>query len=159
MILVTPADLRGSIQEVSTTSQEKWGFAMSMPEPMPGPAQSRGWVVTDDSTEAELLRTDLRAELGLPRKDFARLVGLSERTVASWEAGDELKESTNRHITEIARLLHHLKGAFESPQQLATWLKTPNTAFQGSQPLQVIERGELDRLWRMIYFMESGTTS
>jgi hypothetical protein len=36
------------------------------------------------------------------------------------------------------------------------WLKTPNEAFDGSTPLQVIERGESDRIWRMIYQLQTG---
>jgi hypothetical protein len=31
-----------------------------------------------------------------------------------------------------------------------------NPAFDGSTPLQVIERGETDRIWRMVYELESG---
>jgi hypothetical protein len=38
------------------------------------------------------------------------------------------------------------------------WLKEPNPAFDGATPLQVIERGETDRLWRMIHQLESGNT-
>ena len=36
------------------------------------------------------------------------------------------------------------------------WIKTSNEAFDGSTPLQVIERGEVDRIWRMIYRLETG---
>ena len=36
------------------------------------------------------------------------------------------------------------------------WLKDPNPAFDGSTPLQVIERGETDRIGRMVYELESG---
>ncbi len=99
----------------------------------------------------------IRHEMGLNRADFARLVGLSERSVATWEAGADLKESSLRTIVEIGRLYAKLRQSFASPEQLATWLKTPNKAFGGSQPLQVIERGEIDRVWRMIHFLESGS--
>ena len=44
----------------------------------------------------------------------------------------------------------------EDPKQVAEWLQEPNLAFDGSTPLQVIERGETDRLWKMIYLLESG---
>lgn len=98
----------------------------------------------------------LRGELGLSRADFGRMVGLSERSVASWEGGVELKPSSLRTIVEVARLHARLDEAFGSTTDLAVWLKSPNQAFGGSQPLQVIERGEIDRLWRMVYFLESG---
>jgi hypothetical protein len=63
----------------------------------------------------------------------------------TWPSEDELRK--------------RLGALFASPEQLATWLKTPNKTFDGSQPLQVIERGEIDRIWRMIYFLESGSPS
>ena len=43
-----------------------------------------------------------------------------------------------------------------SPEASGPWLKDPNPAFDGSTPLQVIERGETDRIWRMVYELESG---
>jgi hypothetical protein len=57
------------------------------------------------------------------------------------------------------QLRERLAALIGSPEQLAAWLKSPNKAFGGSQPLQVIERGEIDRTWRMIYFLESGSPS
>lgn len=35
------------------------------------------------------------------------------------------------------------------------WLKTANPAFDHSTPLQVIERGESDRIWHMIYRLQT----
>jgi hypothetical protein len=40
--------------------------------------------------------------------------------------------------------------------QIGPWLDIPNPAFEGSTPLQVIERGESDRLWRMIWELRNG---
>jgi DNA-binding XRE family transcriptional regulator len=112
----------------------------------------------DPMVSGDLL-SGLRQEMGLSRTDFARLVGLSDKSIANWEAGSELKESSLRTIIEVGRLYTKLRQSFDSGEQLATWLKTPNPAFGGSQPLQVIERGEIDRVWRMIYFLESGSPS
>jgi integrase/recombinase XerD len=42
--------------------------------------------------------------------------------------------------------------------QIGPWLDTPNPAFEGSTPLQVIERGESDRLWRMIWELRMGNS-
>ena len=116
-------------------------------------------LLEDDPTVSGELLSRLRHEMGLNRADFARMVGLSERSVATWETGADLKESSLRTIVEIGRLYAKLRGCFASPEQLTTWLKAPNPAFGGSQPLQVIERGEIDRIWRMIYFLESGSPS
>jgi hypothetical protein len=42
------------------------------------------------------------------------------------------------------------------PKEVSHWLKEPNPAFEGSTPVQVIERGQMDRIWRMLYYAESG---
>jgi len=42
--------------------------------------------------------------------------------------------------------------------QIGSWLDTPNPAFEGSTTLQVIERGESDRLWRMGWELRSGNS-
>ena len=39
---------------------------------------------------------------------------------------------------------------------IGEWLQAPNPAFAGLKPLEVVERGEIDRIWRMIYELESG---
>lgn len=45
------------------------------------------------------------------------------------------------------------------PDFLGRWLQTPNDAFDGLKPLEVIDRGESDRIWSMIYFLRSGVAS
>jgi hypothetical protein len=42
------------------------------------------------------------------------------------------------------------------PKDVGRWLREPNPAFDGSTPVQVIERGQMDRIWRMLYYAESG---
>ncbi|TVS09269.1 MAG: DUF2384 domain-containing protein [Planctomycetaceae bacterium] len=42
------------------------------------------------------------------------------------------------------------------PDSLGGWFQTPNNAFDGLKPIEVIERGEIDRLWEMVYRLRSG---
>jgi hypothetical protein len=58
-------------------------------------------------------------------------------------------------MAELKRIFQAL-DKFLSARAIGPWLKEPNPAFDGSTPLQVIERGETDRIWRMIYELESG---
>ena len=63
---------------------------------------------------------------------------------------------------EQSKQLNSLKDALADLMEanfVDEWLKTPNEAFEGSTPLQVIERGESDRLWRMIHEIRTGTFS
>jgi transcriptional regulator with XRE-family HTH domain len=100
----------------------------------------------------------LRAKLRLPRKTFSRLTGFSERAIADWEKGKAIGEPGLRRMREIERLQERLAEVVE-PASIPEWLETPNPAFEGLKPLEVIERGEIDRLWTMIFYLESGVAS
>jgi len=86
---------------------------------------------------------------------LTRMTGFSLRAVSKWSNGAAPSSSTARLLTEIKRLFAALENLV-SPQAIGPWLKDPNPAFDGSTPLQVIERGESDRIWRMVYQLESG---
>lgn len=58
-------------------------------------------------------------------------------------------------MSEVQRLCDALKKVID-PRAIGPWMQEPNRAFGGLKPLEVIERGEIDRLWRMIYQLESG---
>ena len=98
---------------------------------------------------------ELRADLGLSRRVFSRLTGFSERAVADWESGKALSEATRQRMIEMQRLQQGLARVMRS-EYVGEWLQTPNDAFSGLKPIEVVERGEIDRLWRMIYRLESG---
>ncbi|HXT11644.1 MAG TPA: hypothetical protein VN873_08775 [Candidatus Angelobacter sp.] len=86
---------------------------------------------------------------------FTRLTGFSPRAVAHWAQGRKPSASTDRRLAELSRLFEALER-FVPGESLGPWLKEPNPAFDGSTPLQVVERGEMDRIWRMLYELESG---
>jgi hypothetical protein len=95
------------------------------------------------------------ASYAVTRDTFTRLTGFSPRAVAKWAVGHKPSGSTQRRLTEMNRLFEALARLVAS-DAIGPWLKEPNPAFDGSTPLQVIERGETDRVWRMIYELESG---
>jgi len=92
----------------------------------------------------------LRRSLGLTRKLFSRLTGYSERAIAEWEAGKEQSDSSRQRLTEIHRLRQALITVL-SEEQIGEWLVEPNETLNGFKPLEVIERGEIDRIWMLLY--------
>ena len=100
----------------------------------------------------------VRKKLGLTRKVFSRLTGYSERAIANWESGQSPDGPGLRRIRETERFQAKL-GQVVRPEGIPQWLDTPNDAFDGLKPLEVIERGEIDRLWNMIFYLESGVPS
>jgi len=97
-----------------------------------------------------------QSDFGLTQPVVVRMTGYSPRSVASWSKGVKATEPARRKFTELVRLFVALADLMENPKEVAEWLQEPNPAFDGSTPVQVIERGETDRLWRMIYALESG---
>ena len=91
----------------------------------------------------------------LPQPLLVRLTGFSPRSVTKWSQGETPSAKQEKALVEMDRLLDGLSRVME-PVQVGRWLKQPNTAFDGSTPLQVVERGEMDRIWRMLYNLESG---
>lgn len=91
----------------------------------------------------------------LVRPDLTRLTGYSQRAVDKWAAGGEPGAAAKKQLRELVRLFDALSDLMET-RYVGEWLKTANNAFDGSTPLQVIERGEGDRIWRMIYRLETG---
>jgi len=98
---------------------------------------------------------DLSTRYGISYDTLTRMTGFSLRAVSNWSQGSKPSSSTARRLTEIKRLFTALEKLV-SPEAIGPWLKEPNPAFDGSTPLQVIERGETDRIWRMVYELESG---
>ena len=104
------------------------------------------------------LVTEVRQDLGVDRKTFSRLTGYSERAIANWEGGRALSPSSKQRIAEIRRLQEALAHVMK-PASIGSWIETPNRALKGLKPLEVIERGEIDTLWRMIFRLESGAAN
>lgn len=97
----------------------------------------------------------LRKKLKLKQAEFARLVPVSQRSLATLESGTPPTQAIARRLIELQRLTESLSEIMHE-DSLGTWLQTPNEAFDGLKPIEVIDRGESDRLWEMIYSLRSG---
>ena len=94
-------------------------------------------------------------KFGLRQETLSRMTGFSLRAVAGWANGKTPSTPVRRALVEMDRLLDSL-GRLMQPKDVGRWLKEPNPALDGSTPVQVIERGQTDRIWRLLYFLESG---
>lgn len=101
----------------------------------------------------------IREGYGISRVRFHRLSGFSERALANWETGVQMPdENTTRRLIELDRLREALSRIIQ-PGAIPEWLDTPNEAFGSLKPIEVAERGESDRLWRMVFELEAGMPS
>jgi len=109
------------------------------------------------SLDGKNVVTTLRLLLAMPRSKFARLLGRTERAVIAWESGQADPQGlSQQRLRELERLAQALSRLFKK-ESLGEWFDTPNPAFGGLKPIEVIERGESDRLWQMIFELRAGT--
>ena len=100
----------------------------------------------------------VRGTLGLSQVEFSRVTGYSLRSIAGWEGGKPLSDSARQKLVETDRLRAAL-GEILPPSELGEWMRTPNPAFEGQTPIQVLERGESDRLWQMIFQIDANVAN
>lgn len=101
----------------------------------------------------------IRSRLGISQVEMSRFIGYSTRAIADWETGEKpISPPARQKLTEAERLSLALERLIPRGE-IASWLHAPNDAFEGQTPLQVIERGESDRLWQMIFQIESGVAN
>jgi transcriptional regulator with XRE-family HTH domain len=100
----------------------------------------------------------VRETLGWTRPVFARLCTISERQLAEIERKRTASQPTIRRLTELHRIVEAL-GEVMDEESIGNWLLQPNPAFDNLKPLEVIERGQTDRIWQTIFFLKSGVAS
>jgi len=100
----------------------------------------------------------LRGDLHLSRDVFTRMFPVSVRHIATIESGQKPSEALCRRLTELQRVFAALSEIIAA-DTIGQWIQAPNDAFDGLKPLEVIERGEIDRIWQMIFLLRSGVPS
>jgi hypothetical protein len=106
-------------------------------------------------SQSQLPVRDLRRLMGVNQPTFARLTGFSLRAITDWEGGKPLSEPARHKMVELERLYEGLLRIMKA-ERIPAWLNAPNPAFGSLKPIEVIERGEGDRIWRMIFEFEYG---
>jgi transcriptional regulator with XRE-family HTH domain len=101
---------------------------------------------------------ELRHRFGISQSKLARITGYSVRAIADWESGKVLSPAAKQKLTETDRLSKALSGLLPE-KELNEWMSSPNPAFEGQTPIHIIERGETDRIWQMIFEIQAGVAS
>lgn len=90
---------------------------------------------------------DLRAAFRLSRERLARLIGVSAKTVERWEARpvQPARDETRARMAQL-REIAELGAAVYGRERLADFLVAPLAELGGLTAIQLIERGEGDRV-------------
>ena len=120
--------------------------------------QVRHFQLTAPAAKSSGSIAEFRKRLHLSQTVFARLLPVSVRSLATLESGTSPTDVVTRRLKELKRLVNALSEVMKA-DSIGTWLQTPNEAFDGLKQLEVIDRGEIDRLWSMIFYLRSGVPS
>lgn len=98
----------------------------------------------------------LRGLLAIGQPEMGQLMGLSIRKISGVETGAMAATNDDvRRFNELKRLCAEVATLIK-PEQVGQWLMTPSEYFGGLSAAQVIERGEIDRVWRMVWRVQDG---
>jgi transcriptional regulator with XRE-family HTH domain len=91
------------------------------------------------SRSHRLRRVPLRRFLRISQEEFARLLGVSVRTVTRWEGeGIRPKAGLRELIDYMLRLTRRLDELLDR-KHIIDWLTTPNPEFLGQPPMDLIQ--------------------
>ncbi len=95
-------------------------------------------ITTQKSSEAPIstLVSLTRTAVGLSQERFAGAIGVSVRTVARWEQGDE-PSALERERLEWIRDLVDIAQSIMEDEQVAAWFATPKVALDGRRPIDL----------------------
>jgi DNA-binding transcriptional regulator YiaG len=100
----------------------------------------------------------MRANYEIDSATQARMLGITQTTLASWESSGKVGESSRRKIKIVSDQLKQLSELIPK-NRFAQWLTTPNQACAaagGKTPLDLMEKGRYDKIDQFICLMGSG---
>ena len=80
---------------------------------------------------------------------------VAERTIADVESGGDSINKLKRPYNEVYKLCEALSDVVD-PACLGEWFQTPNDSFDGLTPIELIEQGDIDQLWNMVFELQTG---
>ena len=95
-------------------------------------------------------------------EDVARKFSVSDASLKRITAVKDQESQTKAAWTKEEKLSALIRAlmvldALMVDGSLAGWLHRKNDAFDGSTPMEVIERGEISRIWQMICDLREGS--
>lgn len=123
--------------------------ARNRPKP-PGPRTRDDWGRLVRETWIRWARTQ-------PDPKPSWLVPYDELSEPDREADRMIGEAVARAAREELNRLYEGLGRIVQPDAIGPWLETPNPAFNGLKPSEVIRRGQSEKVWQMIHEIEQNT--
>jgi hypothetical protein len=98
----------------------------------------------------------LRSKGQIEDRDVAELLGADPEVVAKWDQGSEFPPvASEKSLLEIEYIVD-LLADFYQPSEAREWLFSPQTLLDGAKPADLIRRGDLDGVLRLVGQLREG---
>jgi len=92
--------------------------------------------------------------LELSQEALARILDVSAKTVQRWLKGT--KPKPRPELVQLARLVALLEEVLPSKHAIQSYLNHPNPSFSGDRPIELLMRGEFERIEADLQAMQEG---
>jgi transcriptional regulator with XRE-family HTH domain len=99
----------------------------------------------------------LRDRGGLKGTDVANIFSVSAAMVSSWTAGKALPHPKTQLIISDLRYVVDRLSEFYSPNELRLWLYSKHRLLNGERAVDLINRGETERILGVIESLDEGS--
>ena len=100
---------------------------------------------------------DLRDRGGLKGIDVANIAEVSPATVSRWTSGKALPHPKTQLIISDLRDIVDRLSDFYTPQETRLWLYSKHRLLEGQRAIDLIHRGQADRVLAVIESLDEGT--
>jgi transcriptional regulator with XRE-family HTH domain len=97
----------------------------------------------------------IREEAGLSTHDVARILGTTSRTVFRWASGRTPRGESRERLLELAAVVDLLSRVMR-PESASAWLFDPNPLLDMERPVDLIGRGDYQRVCAAIAAIAEG---
>src|SRR5262245_2197412 len=102
----------------------------------------------------------LGEDFGFSSRDLAQALGVDQRTIARWAAGDAFpRHGAKDRLEALAALDERLNETFVSWDAARAWLSAPSRYLGDMTPIDAIRAGRPDRVMALIEAIDSGFAS
>ena len=102
---------------------------------------------------------DLRDRGGLKGTDVANIAEVSPATVSRWTAGKALPHPKTQLIISDLRYVVDRLSEFYTPEETRLWLYSKHRLLDGERAIDLINKGQADKVLSIIESLDEGTVT
>ena len=100
---------------------------------------------------------DLKERGGLKGMDVANIAAVSPATVSRWSAGKAFPHPKTQLVISDLRYVVDRLADFYSPEETRLWLYAKHRLLEGERAIDLIHRGEADKVLAVIESLDEAT--